>query len=149
MSDISAEEVFDRLPTASIDRDSIAFFRGMLQSQLLLNRCHDCGHWFGPTWPICPECWSDDIRPTEVSGKGTIHSFTLLHAGLPAPGIDYVAGYPVALIDLDEQEGLRAAATIVDCPNDALEIGMPVQLAWTERDGQPFPAFRPVAETDE
>src|SRR5262245_20434448 len=108
MTDISDQDLFDRLPNAVIDRDNAEFFRGMLRRQLLLHRCHDCGNWSSPPWPICPVCWSDDVRPTEVSGKGTIHSFTLLHAGLPVPGVDYAAGYPVALIELEEQEGLRA-----------------------------------------
>lgn len=145
MAEITDQDIFDRLPYAQIDRDNVEFYRGMLQRRLLLNRCEQCGNWSGPTWPICPVCWSDDVRPTEVSGKGTVHSFTLLHAGLPMPGVDYVAGYPVAVIDLEEQAGLRATATIVDCPNEELHIGMPVELTWIERNGEPSPAFRPAA----
>jgi len=143
MTDISDQDVFDRLPNAVIDRDNVEFFRGMLQRRLLLNHCEDCGDWNSATRPICPVCWSDNVRPTEVSGKGVVHSFTLLHAGLPIAGVDYAAGYPVALVELEEQAGFRAAATIVDCPNDQLKIGLPVELTWIERDGEPFPAFRP------
>jgi len=29
---------------------------------------------------------------------------------------------------------------------DQLRIGLPVELTWTEREGAPFPAFRPRGE---
>jgi len=144
MTQITDQEVFDRLPGAVIDHDNVEFFRGMLQRKLLLNHCKDCGYWNSATRPpVCPTCWSDEVERIEPSGRGTIHSFTLLHAGLPIPGIDYAAGYPVALVEFEEQAGFRAAATIVDCPNDQLKIGLPVELTWIERNGEPYPAFRP------
>lgn len=146
MSEITDQEVFDRLPGMVIDRDSVDFYRGVLERRMLLNHCEDCGHWNSATRPqVCPTCWSDNVTRSEPSGKGTIHSFTLLHAGLPIPGVDYKAGYPVALVELDEQKGFRAAATIVDCPNEDLRVGLPVELTWIERGGEPFPAFRPQA----
>jgi len=138
MTDISDQEVFDRQPGASIDRDNIHFFRGLLQRTLLINRCQDCQAWFQPPGPLCPVCWSDNIRPTEVSGRGTLHSVTFIHGGPTPPG-----GYPIAVIELEEQQGLRASATIIDCEKDDIRIGMPVELAWTERNGEPLPAFRP------
>jgi uncharacterized OB-fold protein len=149
MAGISDADVFARLPMMSIDHDNIAFFRGLLQRQLLLNRCGACGRWQQPPWPICPGCWSDDVRPTAVRGEGTIHSLTLLHAGRPLPGVDYRQGYPVAVIELPEQEGLRVTATVVHSQPVELQIGMPVRLTWCERDGEPFPAFEPSERSGE
>ena len=144
MSEITDSDVFARFPNDRIDRDNIPFFRGLLERRLVVGRCHDCGRWNQPLWPNCPACWSDDVRPTEVSGKGRVHTFTLLHAGMPWPGIDYAAGYPLAVVELEEQDGLRAVATIVNCPNDDIRIGMPVELTWLEREGHPIPAFQPA-----
>jgi uncharacterized OB-fold protein len=121
MSDL---EVFERYPGRPIDRDTIAFFRGLLERRLLVNRCGDCGRLHQPPGPVCPACWSDDVSPTEVSGRGTVHSFSR----------------PVVVVDLDE--GVRATATIVNC--DEPRIGMPVRLTWIERDGAPVPAFEPA-----
>jgi len=142
---IADAEVFERLPAARIDRDNIAFFRGLLSRRLLLNRCADCGNWSNPPWPNCPRCWSDDVRPTEVAGDGTIHSFALRHAGPPREGVDYLRGYPVAVVELVEQAGLRVTARVVGCAPEEIENDLPVRLRWIERDGEPVPAFAPRA----
>ncbi|MET0830390.1 MAG: Zn-ribbon domain-containing OB-fold protein [Microbacterium sp.] len=144
MSEITDAEVAERLPDAWIDQDNVAFFRGLLDRRLLINRCADCSRYHSPPRPFCPTCWSDDVRPTEVSGRGTLHSFTVLHVGPPFPDADYAAGYPVGVIDLEEQPGVRATAKIVGVRNEEIRIGMPVELTWIERDGAPVPAFRPA-----
>jgi uncharacterized OB-fold protein len=139
-------DLVDRFKRARVDHDNKAFYRGLLDKRLLINRCRACGRWHHPPKPICPECWSTDLEPTEVSGRGTVHLLILLHQGPPAPGVDYAAGpHPVATVELAEQEGLRFTSTVVGCPARDVHIGMPVELTWTERDGAPFPVFQPVA----
>ncbi|MDG2026946.1 MAG: zinc ribbon domain-containing protein [Acidimicrobiales bacterium] len=126
-----------------IDRDSAAHFRGRLERRLVIHRCDDCAHWHHPPRPMCPACWSWNITPTEVSGRGTIHLLMTLHQGVPAPGVDYAAGHPVLTVELDEQSALRFTATATpDFPADQLEIGTRVELDWIDRDGTPTPAFR-------
>jgi uncharacterized OB-fold protein len=68
---------------------------------------------------------------------------TVLHVGTPTDGVDYVAGYPVVAVELEEQAGLRYVAGIVKCTKDDLSIGMPVELTWIERAGEPTPSFQP------
>jgi uncharacterized OB-fold protein len=139
-------ELVDRFPRLRVDHDNKEFYRGWLEQRLLINRCAACGNWHHPPKPVCPRCWSGDIHPTEVSGRGTIHLLMLLHQGPPAPGVDYSVGpHPVATVELAEQTALRLTTTIIDCPVDDITIGMPVELAWIERDGAPFPVFRPAA----
>ena len=79
-----------------------------------------------------------------VSGRGTVHLLTFLHQGPPAPGVDYAGGFPLAAIELAEQPGLRVEATVLDCPRDQLRVGLEVELTWMDRDGAPWPAFRPA-----
>ena len=139
-------ELVDRFSRVRVDRDNKEFYRGWLQRRLLINRCAACGRWHHPPKPVCPSCWSSDLRPTEVSGRGTVHLLMLLHQGPPAPGVDYSAGpHPVATVELIEQSALRLTSTVIDCAINEITIGMPVELAWIERDGVPFPAFRPAA----
>ncbi len=144
MGEISDAEVFERFPGMSIDRDTVIFFRGLLERRLLLNRCNDCGRWHQPPWPICSVCWSDDVRPTEVRGEGIVHSLAVLHAGPPLEGVDYRQGYPVAVVELHEQDGLRVVGPVVNCARESLRIGLPVRLTWIERSGAPVPAFEPI-----
>ncbi len=47
-------------------------------------------------------------------------------------------------MELPEQKGLRVMTTIVDCPNEDIRIGMPVQLTWIDMNGVPTPVFRPA-----
>jgi uncharacterized OB-fold protein len=125
-----------------VDHDSKAHFRGRLQRRLLLNRCEDCGQWRHPPRPVCPACWSSNVRPTEVAGTGTIHLLIFLHQGPPAEGVDYATPHPVATVELDEQPGLRFTSTVVGAPNEAIAIGRRVRLDWIERAGAPMPVFR-------
>jgi uncharacterized OB-fold protein len=88
--------------------------------------------------------WSSSLTPTEVSGRGVVHLTILLHQGPPAPDVDYgKAPHPVVTVDLEEQQGLRFTSTVIDCPLENVRIGLPVELAWIERFGAPFPVFRP------
>jgi uncharacterized OB-fold protein len=146
VADASVSEVLDRFPTDYIDRDNFALFKGFLEKRLLINRCRDCAQFFQPPWPSCPNCWSDNVVPTDVSGDGVVHTFVILHTGalVGVEGVDYAKGHPLAVIELAEQAGLRATGTIVGCANDEIRIGMPVQLTWVERHGHPVPAFEPA-----
>jgi len=142
---IDGEALVARFPDTRIDHDTKHFYAGWLNRQLVLNRCGDCGEWHAPPRPVCPKCWSFNIVPTAVGGKGTFHLLTRLHQGPPAPDVDYKKGpHPVATVELDEQPGLRYTSTIVNCPADQVRIGMRVQLAWIERYGAPYPVFEPA-----
>jgi uncharacterized OB-fold protein len=142
---ITDADVFERYPDIRITRDNIEHFRGLLNHQLVFNRCQICGYWIYPHRPMCPECWSTNVLPTEVSGQGRVYMFTLLHQG----GVDGVLGYDfqfphlTGAIELDEQTGLRYHAPIVNCEYEDVSHDMPVELTWLDREGYPVVAFQP------
>jgi uncharacterized OB-fold protein len=138
------QQVLDAFPNDPIDHDNKESYRGRLQHRLLVNKCADCGRWSQPPRGICPSCWSDGVQATEVSGRGTVYLTMLLHQGPPAPGVDYTTPHPVVAVELVEQEGLRVTAAMVETPLADIHIGMPVELTWISRDGEPTPAFRPA-----
>lgn len=72
-----------------------------------------------------------DLSPVEVSGRGTVHSFTVTHQSVPG----YEAPFVVVLVELEEQEGLRLVSQLIDVDPDLVRIGMPVAVT-----------FRPAAE---
>jgi uncharacterized protein len=136
-------QIVESFPTTPIDQDNKEFYRGWLQRALLINRCTQCAAWHHPPKPVCPNCWSTDIVATEVSGNGSIYLLSLLYQGPTVAGIDYTTPHPAAVIELEEQPGLRYASTVVGIEPEAIEIGMAVELAWIDRDGAPFPVFQP------
>ena len=136
----------ERFPWVQITHDSKHHFRGWLDRKLLINRCDDCGRFHPPPKPICPDCWSKNLTPTEVAGTGNVFLAMALHQGAPAPGVDYSKGpHPVVAVELDGTNGVRFSSTVVGCPVENVKIGMPVELDWIERYGHPFPVFRPRA----
>jgi hypothetical protein len=55
----------------------------------------------------------------------------------------------VAIVELEEQAGLRLMTNIVNCPVDGVEIGMPVEVCFEElEDGAYLPLFQPVPEAE-
>lgn len=143
---ITDEELVARYPGHQLDHDTGAHYRGWLEHKLLINRCAACGFWHHRPKPVCPRCWSPDVRPTPVSGSGTIFMVVLLHQGPPAAGVDYSTPHPVVTVELDEQEGLRFTSTVAGAANDEIRIGRRVELEWMDRAGAPMPVFRLVPE---
>ena len=142
-SALSDEEVFAAFRGVLIDRDNIAHYRGLLRGTLLFNQCAACGYWIYPHRPLCPRCLSWEVKPTEVSGSGTLFMFTLIHQQRD-PHERSQEPIIAAAVELAEQSGLRYLARIVNCPRSELILDMPVQLTWTEREGRKLPAFEPA-----
>src|SRR5262245_53187761 len=143
---ISDETVFEKFRGILIDYDNLAHYRGLLQKKLLINRCQEDGYWVYPHYPMCPQCWSTNVKPTEISGKAKVHFWTLLHQpSLQSPsGVTYEKPYADVAFELAEREGLRYSARLVNCESEDLYIGMPVELTWIEVNGIPAPAFQPA-----
>jgi uncharacterized OB-fold protein len=58
--------------------------------------------------------------------------------GFPPP-------YVVAMVELDDEPGVRLTTNVVDCPVDEVTVGMPVEVVFEEREDVWIPLFRPVA----
>lgn len=117
------------------------FWRGGRDGELRFLRCRPCGAFVHPPTPRCPECWSKEVSPEAVSGLGTVHSFTLNHQPwVPAPDHPYV----IAVVELDEQAGLRLMTNVVHCAPEAVAIGMRVRVVFEAHDDVWFPLFEPA-----
>jgi hypothetical protein len=142
--DETDEELIARFPDVRLDHVNKHFYRGLLQEEVRLNRCADCGHWHHRPKPVCPACWSKNLVATPIGGTGTIHLLIVLHQGPPAEGVDYSTPHPVATVELPEQEGLRFTSAVVGPSVHDIAVGQPVRLEWTTRNDRPFPIWRVV-----
>ena len=86
-------------------------------------RCPACGAAIFPPRDVCPDCAADAKTVFQMSGKGTVYSFTTITEA-PA-GFEEQAPYALALIKLDEGPLLTAQLTDLD---DAPHIGMRVEM---------------------
>jgi uncharacterized OB-fold protein len=128
------------LPVPIVNADSAPYWEGARDDKLLLQRCADCGTLrFFPRY-LCTECGSDDADWAEASGRGTVHSFTIVHRAA-FPEFQSRTPYVVALIDLEE--GPRMMSNIVGEDALKVEIGEPVTVVFEPRgpDGAKVPQF--------
>ncbi|MCU1353773.1 MAG: putative nucleic-acid-binding protein containing a Zn-ribbon [Acidimicrobiales bacterium] len=117
--------------------DTTFFWTSGSDGRLRFLRCAACGYYLHPPSPRCPRCGGSELAPEAVSGRGTVHSFTVNHQpwdGDPEPWV-------IALVELPEQPGLRLTTNIVGCPADEVRIAMPVRVAFEHRDPVWFPLF--------
>ena len=129
-------------PIPQITDENGAFWTGGRDGELLIIRCTSCGYWIHPPTPRCPHCLTDAVEPQAVSGRGTVYSYTInRQAWVPGLEVPFV----IAMVELDEQPGLRLMTNIVDCPTEEVEIGMPVEVAFVERGEAFIPVFHKVA----
>ena len=126
-------------PITEVDR---AFWSGGADGQLLIQRCKACRRWAHPPVSACPSC-GDAVTPEPVSGQGTVFTFTVNHhAYHPAVPVPYV----IALVELDEQAGLRLATNLVNCDPEQARVGMRVRVLFEQHDGAFVPLFEPAAD---
>ena len=116
------------------------FWTGGADGELRLLRCQDCQYWIHPPTAVCPQCLSRNVAAEATSGKGTVATFTVNHQPW-YPGLD--PPYVIAMVELDEQAGLRLTTNIVGCAVDDVGIGMDVQVLFEQYDDVWLPFFEP------
>ncbi|MCX7141831.1 MAG: Zn-ribbon domain-containing OB-fold protein [Proteobacteria bacterium] len=127
------------LPAPIVNPDSQAYWDGARNGRLMIRKCKACGvlH-FLPRY-LCPSCWSTDLEWIQSSGRGTVHSFTIIRRA-PLPAFTDRVPYVVALIELEE--GPRMMANILGEDALATGIGDAVEVCFEERgDGAKIPQF--------
>jgi uncharacterized OB-fold protein len=126
-----------------ITAEAAEFFAGTLRGELRIQHCTECGlHQHYPRL-YCSHCGADALEWVTASGRGAVHSFTVIRQnGVPPFGerLPFV----VALVDLEE-DGARMLATMPKCAPADARIGMEVVAEFrpgTERAA--FVDFRPA-----
>jgi len=130
------------------DEASAPFFDGALRGELMLLRCRTCATYQSPIAYIgvplrarCVNCFSGELEWAPANGNATLHSFALMHQ-LYDEAFASEIPYNIALVETEE--GVRLTSQVVDCPNERLEIGMPLEVTFERMsDEVAVPKFRP------
>jgi uncharacterized OB-fold protein len=130
-------------PLPSADDVSKPFWDGIKAGKLLVQRCSSCQRFQFPPKAVCASCHSTDLPFQEMTGRGTVYSFTETVSGARHPYFQSISPYLVGLVQLDEQEGLVLASNFPGARYDDLRIGAPVEVEFQEvSDGVFIPQFR-------
>ena len=122
------------------DDSSRAYWAAAARGELVIQRCRGCRALVHPPRSECPRCAATELPAERVSGRGTVHSFTIGHhaaSGIPTP-------FALVLVELEEQPGLRVLANLLDCPLDQIRVGMRVAVTFEDvGGGVTLPQFKP------
>jgi uncharacterized OB-fold protein len=130
-------------PAPVPDEISAPFFDGARAGRLMLQHCTACDAWSFPVRERCPHCFAAKLEWRPASGRGSLYTFTVMHQVMN-PGFASVVPYNVAQVDL--AEGVRITSNVVGVGNDALRIGMALEVVFEEvGERVSIPKFRPAA----
>ncbi len=106
-----------------------------------IQSCNSCGELYYPPRPMCQKCRSMEMGWVEASGRGTVHTYTVIRHP-QFPGYDF----PICAALVELEEGTRIVSNIVDCEFEDVHIGMAVQgFIHEDDDGFKLPLFRPAS----
>jgi uncharacterized protein len=122
------------------------FWAAASEHRLVVQRCDACGLLRHYPQPMCPSCHATEWAWSEMSGRGTVHSFTVTHQAFhPA----WAGRAPFAVATIDLAEGVRMVSDLPAADTDRVAIGAAVECWFEDHpldDGGRFsyPRFRLV-----
>jgi len=118
------------------------YWKGGAKGELRFLRCGACATLVHPPSPVCPECLARELAPAAVSGRARLLTWTVNHHPW-IPGFE--PPYLIAIVEIEEQPGVRVTTNLVNCSPEELRMDLPVQVLFEEcPDGIFIPLFEPV-----
>jgi uncharacterized protein len=105
------------------------FWEAATDGRLAIQLCQACGYYNHPPKPLCDRCQSGDLRFEDVSGDGTVWSFTVMHQKSIAGFQDSVP-YVTALVELVEQKHLLLVTNLPGVSAENVKVGMRVKVSF-------------------
>ncbi|MFW9957062.1 MAG: Zn-ribbon domain-containing OB-fold protein [Candidatus Odinarchaeota archaeon] len=121
-----------------------AYLKNIEEGHFRAYKCVDCGMIIAPPSGSCYGCGSSNMKWAEVSGKGKLVSFTVIHV---APDqFAEEAPYYVAIIEL--AEGTRVSARLLGfdpLKPEEVRLGINLKLDYEKgKSGATYLAFKPA-----
>jgi uncharacterized OB-fold protein/acyl dehydratase len=103
---------------------SAPFWNALKEGRIQLQQCNACQAWTFYPRRHCSSCLAHDLSWKEVSGRGTLYTFTVARI----PTLPEFAGPDAQILAVVElEQGVRINTTLVGLQPEAIEIGMPVK----------------------
>ncbi len=120
------------------------FWAAAAQHRLVCARCRQCRTYRMPPSPFCPRCRSQELDWPELSGEGTVFTYTVVHHPV-MPALQDCVPYAVAAVTLPDADGVRLLGNMVGINSEDLNVGLAVKVVWADiREGLSLPRFEPV-----
>ncbi len=116
------------------------------EGRLVVQECRSCGQVRHPPLPRCPGCHDSQPGWREVSGAGTVYTYTVVRHPTHFAFADKVP-YVLAIVEL--AEGPRLVTALVGVEPGEVRAGLPVRVVFREvAPGVTLPYFEPAADRD-
>jgi uncharacterized protein len=130
-------------PLPAPDVISAEYWSALASGRLLVQRCPECDRRQFYPRAMCTQCGAEPVWE-EVSGRGTIYTFTVIRQNGVPPFRDETP-YVVAMIELEE--GPRLMGNITGCAVDEVRVGMAVRAyAVNTEPGIAIPLWEPAPD---
>ena len=118
---------FEKFGVISFTSDAkvVSFVDYLEKGKIMTTKCKKCGKVFFPPKSDCPNCISSDVEWFEISGIGTLLTFTVVHYG--PSGFENDTPYILGIAEFEEGVKIFARISKVISPDD-IEVGMRVKL---------------------
>lgn len=118
------------------------FWTAAKRKVLVIQRCSRCGVHRFPAAEFCASCLSPELVWVEVSGRGELFSFVVVHHAFDPY---FVARVPYLVADVKLAEGPHMTTALIDCSPNEARIGDALTVEF-ERASDDFflPVFRRV-----
>lgn len=100
------------------------FWESCKSGRMQMQRCEDCGVYVYYPVYVCPECASQKLAWTPVTGRGKVYTYTV------AAKASFETEGPMVLALVELEEGAMMVSNIVNTPPESVHIGMPVRIAY-------------------
>ena len=105
------------------------FWEAAKRHELVIPRCKTCDQLFFYPRSECPRCLSTHLEWMRVSGRGRLHTYTVVYQPANAAFRDD-APHIYAVVQLDE--GPRMVSNVVQCAIDAINVDMPLEAIFDD-----------------
>jgi uncharacterized OB-fold protein len=140
---VTSTSVEHRRPTPVVTADNAFYWEAAAQGELRIQACGSCEALCHPPSPLCSVCHSPDRVTRQMSGRGRIASYIIVHHP-PNPWFEM----PIAVVTIELDEGPEVTSNVVDLPLEAVDIGLEAEVLFASTDDPDLgvPLFRPAGE---
>ena len=123
------------------------FWEAANEGRLVIQVCKECGHLQHPPGRVCRVCGSDSLGWKEMSGRGTIYNYGVVH-DCPVRLLQEDQPFNVAVVMLAEDPGIQMYSHLPGTPVDEVPVGAEVEVMFeATANGQMVPEWRVSASS--
>lgn len=114
-------------PRPAPTRDAAPFYEAAVRGELRFQRCSACRTFRHYPRPTCPSCLSRDFSWELSTGRGVVHTWTIVRGPtLPA----FEAKLPYNVVDVLLDEGVHFVSEVLDVAPEDIRAGMRVRAVF-------------------